>query len=202
MSLGAQFQRLGAITRSRAFVQAMLLIASTTLVVDQYFFAHVEHSTYLGQQVYREEHRQTRGLYRWRRWNERPGPRIGSPVHADTWHVAVMANDRWFQYHQRDNGVLQAGDTVRMEVAPLSGRVLRFQRMGTGPSASRTTVDAFEDIAPIPALMALLILWSLLPWAGPDARTYLHFTVLILGLIFLLALFALSWPTMKLLGWA
>jgi hypothetical protein len=202
MSIRKHLHGLRSITGSRAFLQVILLVVCTALVVDQYFFTHEERSTYLGQQVLREERAKGRGFYRWRRWDQEPAPRLGRQVHAELWHVAVMANDRWFQYQQRDNGVLQPGDTVRMEVAPLTGRVLRFQRLGHDTSAARTTVDAFEDIAPIPALMAILILWSLLPWAGPDARTYLHFTVLILGLVFLLALFALSWPTLKLLGWA
>lgn len=199
--MGEEFVgRIRRMTASRAFVQMALLFVSSLLTIDQFFLSREEHSTYLGQQVLREERAKARGFYRWRRWDQKPGPQLGRQVHADLWHVAVMANDRWFQYHQRDNGVLQPGDTVRLEVAALSGRVLRFQRVSNGPSATRTTVDAFEDIAPIPALM--VILWSVLPWAGPDTRTYLHFTLLILGLIFLLGLFALSWPTMKLLGWA
>jgi hypothetical protein len=202
MSIYTCLHRLRSVTGSRAFLQVILLLLSAFYTLDQYILSVEEQSTYLGQHVLREERAKARGFYRWRRWDQKPGPQLGRQVHADLWHVAVMANDRWFQYHQRDNGVLQPGDTVRLEVAALSGRVLRFQRVGTGPSATRTTVDAFEDIAPIPALMVILILWSLLPWAGPDTRTYLHFTVLLLSLIFLLGLFALSWPTMKLLGWA
>lgn len=180
----------------------ILLVICLALVVDQFFFAKEETTTQVGQHALREERPRGRGLYRWRRWNEKPGPRLGAQVHAELWHVAVLDNDRWFQYHQRDNGLLSDGDTVRIEVSPLTGRVLRFQPMGRSAARMRETVDAYTEIAPIPALMAVLLLWSLLFRPGPNARTYLHWTVLLLAIIFLLGVFAMSWPTLKLLGWA
>jgi|688.fasta_scaffold09536_4 hypothetical protein len=187
---------------TRTLQHLILLVICLALVVDQFFFAKEETTTYAGQHALREERPKGRGLYRWRRWNEKPGPRLGAQVHAELWHVAVLDNDRWFQYHQRDNGLLSDGDTVRIEVSPLTGRVLRFQPMGRSAARMRETVDAYTEIAPIPALMAVLLLWSLLLRPGPNARTYLHWTVLLLAIIFLLGVFAMSWPTLKLLGWA
>ncbi|MFN9324488.1 MAG: hypothetical protein ACK6A5_03765, partial [Flavobacteriales bacterium] len=187
---------------TRTLQHLILLAICLALVVDQFFFAKEETTTYAGQHALREERPKGRGLYRWRRWNEKPGPRLGAQVHAELWHVAVLDNDRWFQYHQRDNGLLSDGDTVRIEVSPLTGRVLRFQPMGRSAARMRETVDAYTEIAPIPALMAVLLLWSLLLRPGPNARTYLHWTVLLLAIIFLLGVFAMSWPTLKLLGWA
>ena len=94
----------------RTWLHGMLLVACLSLVTDQHFFVLEERSTYLGQHVLRQERPKARGLYRWRRWNEKPGPQLGSRVHAELWRVAVLENGRWFQFHRRDNGVMQAGD--------------------------------------------------------------------------------------------
>jgi hypothetical protein len=183
----------------RTWLHGMLLVTCLSLVTDQHFFVLEERSTYLGQHVLRQERPKARGLYRWRRWNEKPGPQLGSRVHAELWRVAVLENGRWFQFHQRDNGVMQAGDTVRIEVAPFTGRVLRFQPQGT--DRERESVDAFADIAPIPILLTPMLLWLLFMRSGTDRYHYLHYTALLFVAIFLLSLFALAWPTLELLGW-
>lgn len=178
----------------------LLHLVCATLLVDQFGFSQEERSVYLDKQTWMER-RSTKGGYS--RWSRRdPHEHRWSAYTASAWYTAHLENGRWFQLGDHDNGVLQHGDSVRVVVAPITGRVLRFQRLAKGVNRERTTADAYEDLVPFPVLLAGLCIWVLLARPGSDTVIYLRGTIVVVSLVFLLALFAMSWPLMRALGWA
>jgi hypothetical protein len=177
----------------------LLLIGCSALLADQFLVTHEERSVYLDKKAWIER-QSTLGRSKWR--TQRPGHRWSATRSGASWYVAHLENGRWFQLGDHDNGVLQHGDSVRVEVAPLTGRVLRFQRLAKGINRERTTNDAYEDLVPFPVLLAGLCIWLLLVRPGTDTEVYLRGTIVVVGLVFLIALFAMSWPLFRALGWA
>ena len=167
------------------------------MIVDQFFFAHEARSVFLDQATVIEKYPRIR-YRRWSRWNETPGP-VWNKYRVDHQYVAHLQNGRWFQINPRDNGVLYNGDSVRIEVAPLTGRVLHYQRMARGRSNVRTTMDAFEDIAPFPVLIAALCAWLLFFRTRETTAYNLRMAVIVISTCFLVCLIVISWPTIRLL---
>lgn len=185
------------VKRARWWLLIVLLI-SVTLVADQFLLTREERSVYLGQDGSRERHSTLvrgrwssgRPAHRWSRW------RTGA-----TWYTVHLDNGRWFQLGEHQNGLLQEGDSVRIEVAGLSGRVLRYQRLSRGHDTTRTSGDAYEDLVPFPFVLFALSLWARLIPAHTDRAHYLEMLVMIIGTIFLVALFAVTLPLFRSLGW-
>jgi len=178
----------------------LLLIGCIVLLADQFLFAHEELSVHLDQKDLIERHT-TLGRNKWS-GGRRPAHRWSAWRAGAAWRVAHLENGRWFQLDDHDNGLLQHGDSVRVEVAPLTGRVLRFQRLARGVNKVRVSGDAYEDLVPFPAVLAGLCIWLLLARPGSDASIYLRGTIIVVSLVFLIALFAMSWPLMRALDWA
>lgn len=177
----------------RAALHVLVLLVSSVLLADQFLFHREERSIYLDSTVLREEHPSV-SYSRWRRWNYKPGPVLTLHTYS-YWYVEHLANGRWFQLKSGDNGVLQHGDSVDVVVACISGRVLSFAPLDDG--STRTTADACEDLVPFLFLLAPLSLWLLAGASGADGRYYLHFLLIVIGLSFLIALFATTFPLMR-----
>lgn len=174
---------------------ALLLLLCLTMLVDQILFAAEEETSYVDQATLVEKYPRVQ-YSRWRRWNAKPGP-IWSKYHYDRWYMAHLANGRWFRIKEKDNGVLFNGDRVRIAVAPISGRVLRYHRLSRSPSNERITADAFEDLVPFPVLIGALCFWLIAFRTSDSSAYFLRMSVAVVTLAFILALFALSWPSLK-----
>lgn len=179
---------------------ALLLLLCVLLLLDQFAGAREERTVHIGQADW-VERRSALG----RRLRFSPPTKPPHRYNAwstEHWHVAHLANGRWFQLRKGDNGVLLEGDSVRIAVAPLTQRVLRFQRLGPSTSRERSTGDALEDLVPLPAIIGALAIALLLVDPRKDTALYLRWTTAVIGLVFLLALFAMTWPLMHALGWS
>lgn len=176
---------------------ALLLLLCLMMLVDQFLFATQEKTGFVDQATLVEKYPRVQ-YRRWRRWNEKPGP-TWNKYHYDQWYVAHLANGRWFQIKEHDNGVLMNADSVIIAVAPISGRVLRYHRLSRGPSNERATVDAFEDMVPFPVLIASLSIWLVAFRTSESTAYFLRMAIIVITLSFLLALFAISWPSLKLM---
>lgn len=178
----------------------LLLAGCLLLIADQFLLAHEERSVYIDQTDWIER-RSTLGRgTRYSRYD--PYKHRWSAQSASfSAYVAHLENGRRFTLGDHDNGVLQAGDSVRVEVAPFTGRVLRFQRLARGVNRTRESGDYFGDLLPFPVLLAALCTWLLLVRAESDAAYYLRMLILVVGLVFLISLFAVTWPLFRALGW-
>ena len=177
----------------RTALHVLVLLVSGVLLVDQFLFQREERTSYIDSTVLREKHSSV-GYSRWRRWNYKEGPRLTLHTYS-YWYVEHLTNGRWFQLKSGDNGVLQHGDSLDVTIACLSGRVLRFAPLDD--QRTRTTADACEDLVPFLFLLAPLSLWLLVGTSGADGRYYLHFLLIVIGLSFLIALFATTFPLMR-----
>ncbi len=180
----------------RSLLHLAVLLFSFLLLVDQYWSARVERTTYLDHAALIQK--QVSIHYsRWRRWDYRPGPRWSLHTYGH-WYIAHLDNGRWFQLNGRDNGVLQHRDSVTVEVAPLTGRVLSFRP--AKDNKTRETADALKELVPFHFLLGSLSLWLLVGTSRADGRYYLHFLLIVLGISFLIALFAMTYPLMWAMG--
>jgi len=177
----------------RSLLHGLVLAVSLALIVDQYFFTRASSTTYVDSRVLRERHEGI-AYSRWRRWSDRNERRKRS-VTFDHWYVAHLANGSWFQLEERDNGILRHGDKLTIDLACITGRVLRFRPHHE--VRERNTADSYEDLVPFLFLLAPLSLWLLVPGRNADTRDHLHYLLIVVGSAFLIALFAESYPMMK-----
>lgn len=179
----------------------LLLTGSVLLLVDQFLFAREERSVYLDQAAWIERHSTLGGHSRWRR-RDPYEHRWSAQSAGASGEVAHLESGRWFQLGDHDNGVLQHGDSVRVQVAPFTRRILLFQRLAKGVNKERVSGDAYTDLVPFPVILAALCVWLFLVPAASDKAYYLRMLIIVVGIVFLIALFAMTWPLFKALGWA
>lgn len=178
----------------------IVLAISLTCLWDQFLLCSEERTAYVDQTAWIERYDRTAGRSRYRTG---PPAHRWSPWAAGASHyVAHLANGRRFQLADRDNGLLQHGDSVRLVVAHLSGRVLRYEKLSLRPHELRKSGDYYEELIPFPFLLSFLSTWALFVDARSDTAYYLRMSIMVTGLSFLLALFAVTLPLFKALGLA